>query len=125
MPEPENSVSGPDWGTDLIERRATVRYSIGRDGLCFSTVAGRTESVLAWLRNVSHAGLGLRSERRFEPGTHLVVEWHEGDTSSFNLARVIHVTHTEGRTWFHGCALVGRLSQDQLQDLIDVLSPAD
>jgi hypothetical protein len=125
MPEPENSVSGPDWGTDLIERRATVRYTIGRDGLCFSPVAGRTESVLAWVRNVSHAGLGLLSERRFEPGTHLVVEWQEGDSSSFNLARVNRVAHAEGRAWFHGCALVGQLSKDQLQDLIEEVLPPD
>jgi hypothetical protein len=110
---------------DSTERRATIRYAAHKDGSCFSASAGRAESVSVWLRDVSTSGMGLVAERRFEPGTLLVVDLKDGDeaTRFSPLARVARVTRGEGRSWFHGCTLLGLLTSEELQDLIDEALP--
>jgi hypothetical protein len=65
-------------------------------------------------------GIGLVAERRFKPGTILVVEFpaQEGIVRFSYMARVVWVAPQEDATWLHSCCPLGQLTSDQLRKLI-------
>ena len=81
------------------------------------------EPELSWLGHIidiSRGGIGLRLERRFQPGTPLIVEMSgtSGEPSRFLSVRVVHTTlYTDGQ-WYHGCKFVVDLSEEDLQTLL-------
>jgi hypothetical protein len=69
------------------------------------------------VRNVSRTGIGLGSDRRWDPGTVLVVELppeEEGPRRSVR-ARVVHATPQMGGTFLVGCIFLEPLSDADLR----------
>src|SRR5262249_5934858 len=64
----------------------------------------------------SATGVGLRMERRFEPGTILAfqLDRQEEDFSRTVLARVVHSTPQPAGKWLVGCIIASELSDEEL-----------
>ena len=103
-----------------IERRAAIRYVVGRDGTCLLALANSPRPVLAWWTDISTLGIGLIAEQPFEPGTELVLELNgkEGGPIRLRLARVRHVAPWGPNRWWLGCKLCSELTQDELETLL-------
>lgn len=108
------------------ERRAAVRYpcdpeSFGADNSCRPiTVARKSESWAAVVRDVSTGGVGIVVNRRFEPGTLLSVDLQDADKTSNRtlLVRVVRLTQEGKDSWLHGCAFTNKLSESDLLSLM-------
>jgi hypothetical protein len=106
-----------------IERRAWLRLPNEQDVICHPVTSGpQGEPELAWLgkiRDVSPAGIGLSTSRRFDPGTELVAELSvKPDASLLLPVRVIHATPDKQGLWIIGCQFIFPLSEEELQSLI-------
>jgi PilZ domain len=105
----------------ITERRVWVRIPSGQEVSCQPVAATTTdESETAWLgkvRNVSPGGIGLTMNRRFEPGTTLIVELSAKPKGVLRPVpvRVIHATAEKKGRWLIGCTFASPLSPEQLQ----------
>jgi PilZ domain len=106
------------------ERRVWARYATNIDGVC-QPVAAETaaEPEMGWpgeIVELSCGGMTLTLERRFHPGTPLVIEVPSGNEqpSRFLEVRVIHAKRQPDDRWMHGCALRVKLSEADLQRLL-------
>jgi|SRR5262245_13578104 hypothetical protein len=115
----EGNMGTPPPGTPGRERRAAPRHPSSLKVICYPAGAGLTERRQVRLRNVSRNGLALTVDRRWEPGTALVLELpvSEGEGVSVARARVIHATPQAGGTFLVGCVLDFPLTDAQLQSL--------
>jgi hypothetical protein len=109
------------------ERRAWVRHplDVGSCGLIDTSAISRGEpdSEEMWplvIRDLSVGGAGVLLARRFEPGTELVIEFSSGpDSPPRRLpARVVRVVLEKAGHWVHGCAFPSKLSNDELNALL-------
>jgi hypothetical protein len=106
------------------ERRVWARYPTSVGGTC-QPVAAETasEPEMAWpgeIVTISCGGITLALERRFQPGTSLVIEIESGDEepSRFFEVVVIHVKPEADDRWLHGCELRIKLSEEDLQAFV-------
>jgi hypothetical protein len=110
--------------TTTRERRVWARYPSRIDGTCQPIAAETaTEPEMGWpgeIIDVSRGGIGLSLERRFEPGTPLVIELAgEGDEPPRLLeVDVVHTRPQADGRWIHGCELRAELSEHDLQALV-------
>jgi hypothetical protein len=105
----------------ITERRVWVRAPSGKDVSCQPLAATTTdESETAWIgkvQNVSSGGVGLIMNRRFEPGTTLIVELSAKPKGILRPlpVRVIHATPEQKGQWLIGCTFARPLSPEELQ----------
>jgi PilZ domain len=105
----------------ITERRAWIRMPKDQKVTCQPMAAPPAdESETAWLgtiRDVSPGGIAVILNRRFEPGTILIVEVSDKPKGAAESrpVRVCHATpETDGR-WIIGCAFAWPLSQEELR----------
>jgi len=114
-------VSPPLNGKHSIECRVYPRHACSLDVAC-QPVAARDKEDPIWegqIKNLSLGGVGLLLNRRFERGVSLAIEVTVGDDlSETHLTRVVHVRAAAGGRWVHGCEFVSKLSDDELQRLL-------
>jgi hypothetical protein len=107
------------------ERRVWARYATNIDSVC-QPVAAETaaEPEMGWpgeIVEISCGGMTLSLERRFHPGTPLVIEvpsTGNDQASRFLEVRVIHAKRQPDERWLHGCELRVKLSEADLQTLV-------
>jgi hypothetical protein len=81
------------------------------------------EAETAWsgrLREISLGGLSFLLNRRFDPGTLLIIELSDkakGRARAF-LVRVVHATLEKETRWIIGCKFVSPLNEEELQTLL-------
>jgi hypothetical protein len=102
------------------ERRASVRQHFEWDMACELTSYGESDRWPAAVRDISVDGIGLIIERSFPSGTVLEIELSSRDESLSYIvvARVNHSRPTPDGRWQAGCSFVGRLSDEELTDLL-------
>jgi hypothetical protein len=81
----------------------------------------------AWpvtIRDIGAGGFQLLLSRRFEPGTLLVVDVHDGQGQATRmiLARVVRVTSLARGRWVLGCAFTVPMTPDDLDSLLKLPS---
>lgn len=113
-----NPVPSPDEAGP--ERRASVRQRFDWDVACELTSYGLSERWSARVRDISADGLGLVLDRPFESGTVLEVELasRDGSLAYTVVARVSHSKPLGDGEWLAGCSFVGRVSDEELRDLL-------
>jgi hypothetical protein len=106
------------------ERRVWARQATNIDGICQPVaVETATEPETGWpgtIIDVSRGGIGLHLERRFLPGTLLIIELPstEHEPARFLQVDVIRSTpHSDGG-WIHGCKFLVELEEKDLQTLV-------
>ena len=101
------------------ERRGAPRHPSSLRIACYPAGSGLLERRLVRVRNVSRTGIGLTSDRRWEPGTMLVLEMPpvEDVPPRSVRARVVHATLQVGGTFLVGCLFQQPLSDADLQAL--------
>jgi len=116
----------PSNGKHTIDCRVYPRHPCSLDVAC-QPVAARDKEDPIWegqIRNLSLGGLGLVLNRRFERGASLAIEVSLGDDQSeTHLTKVIHVRAASGGRWLHGCEFISKLSDDELQRLLQQETP--
>jgi serine/threonine protein kinase len=108
------------------ERRASVRYACALETQCnrnSSIHPGPAEQQDSWeaaVENLSVAGVGLRVNRRFEPGTMLTVDLCGSNQHLVQglEMRVTRVKRAARGSWYHGCVFVRQLSKEELRKLL-------
>jgi PilZ domain len=108
------------------ERRASIRYpcdpeSFGPENSCRPiTVARKSESWSAIVRDLSTGGAGIVVNRRFEPGTLLSVDLQDAEKTSNRtlLVRVVRITKEGKDSWLLGCAFTHKLTDAELLTLM-------
>jgi hypothetical protein len=97
-------------------RRKAVRHTSIQEGSC--RPATGTASTTVQLQDVSRSGIALVADRRFEPGTVLILELGEATPEALRLfVRVVRLAqHSAGR-WLAGCALISELSDQEINAL--------
>lgn len=102
------------------ERRAAVRQRFDWDVACELTSYGVGERWAAQVRDISAEGLGLVLDRAFDAGTVLEVELasRDGSLAYTVVARVSHSRPLADGQWLAGCSFVGKVSDDELRDLL-------
>ena len=115
----------PPRKTGGAERRAAVRYPVSPDGFsnensCRPITAQPNEAWSAVVRDMSTGGLVLVVNRRFEPGTLLLVDVQDAEqtTNRSLLVRVVHVEREQEQFWFLGCSFPTALSESELLSLM-------
>jgi serine/threonine protein kinase len=88
------------------ERRVAVRYPSEREASCLPVARTKEKSWSAKLQDISASGICMRANRRFEPGTLLMVELTQPDqrVPRSMLARVQWVRRQSPRIWLLGCS---------------------
>jgi hypothetical protein len=100
-------------------RRATVRYRCGPATQGKIARSDDQEFQRAWILDLSVIGIGLEASRPVEPGE-LVVVHLKSQTRTYQLsAHVIHATEKPDGTWLIGCELANRLTEPELEDLLE------
>jgi hypothetical protein len=103
-----------------IRRRASERYRsrLATSGRLY--IAGRSESELAWVRDLSLLGVSLLLPQRLEPGTALDIRIRSAQDNKLveRAARVIHSTPQANGEWVIGCEFAAPLSPEDLDDLL-------
>jgi hypothetical protein len=118
IPVPDEEKHKPE-----TERRAWVRLSTSQDVSCQPVAASTaTQLETSWwenLRNISPHGLSLVLDRRFEPGSLLMIELADQAKARgrYWSVRVVTVTPEVKRRWIMGCEFIHPLSQEELQTL--------
>jgi hypothetical protein len=105
------------------ERRVWARFPSKIGSTC-QPIAAETaaEPEMGWageIIDISRGGFGLALERRFEPGTPLVIELVSDGDEPPRLFEVdvIRTREADGR-WIHGCEFRKELSEQDLQALL-------
>ena len=96
------------------ERRGTPRYPSQRLTLVRSRGSAKALARQAVARDVSATGLCLRIDWEYLPGTVLAVAPLGWTGPRVLVARVVRCQQ-EGRQWLHGCELLDRLGDMELQ----------
>jgi hypothetical protein len=100
--------------TPPVERRADVRYSCVRECLARPEVATGVGDWSGIFYNLSAGGMGLALPCPLGEGTVLVIHcWRQANAQPIR-ARVVR-SSARAFLWFHGCELLGRLSEEELQ----------
>ena len=107
-----------------IDRRACVRFASQQAITCQpATPVSTHPASTAWMgtvRDVSPAGVGLTMNRRFEPGSALIVELSTGhDGIVRRRVRVAHATLENNGRWIIGCEFERPLSQEDVRTLLE------
>jgi hypothetical protein len=117
----QTKVSAEESGS---ERRAFVRHSTAMEAFC-EPIAGEiaAEPEMGWaakVLNISAGGVALVLQRRFEPGTPLVIELSSNaETQGRTLfASVVHVRSQPRGKWLVGCTFTSPLSDDELETIL-------
>jgi hypothetical protein len=73
------------------------------------------------IHNLSATGIGLRVRQPLKPGMGLVIllQSHRGRLSRPLAVRVMHATLLADGDWLLGCQFVRRLSEQDMQELLD------
>jgi hypothetical protein len=81
----------------------------------------------AKIHDISQGGVGLALNRRFEPGTLLVIELEKPtqNVTRTVIGRVVHATPSQGNDWLVGCAFSGTLDDDDLRLFRAERTPAE
>jgi len=118
--------SGPAQQVPETERRGAPRFPSDQDVLCHPAITGADTALMVQVKNVSESGLGLLTEKRFEPGT-VVVLWLDAAAPRpvYVLARVVRVAPQSGRMWDVGCVFFGELSAEELDAFRTVRTAPD
>jgi hypothetical protein len=101
------------------DRRFWTRYPGNMETFCqpmSADTAARPE--LCWpatVWDVSIGGIGLLIDRRFEPGTPLVLLSTADGLERILTLEVIHVGVHQAGTWLLGCAFSTRLNENELR----------
>jgi len=102
-------------------RMSAVRGADGWKTSCREIHVQHEGPWLATMENVSHSGIGLISDRPFDPGTFLEVELPSIRRSHLR-PRLIRVTHARrqagGGDWLLGAVFLRALSDEELQRLL-------
>jgi hypothetical protein len=108
-------------GDSQTERRADIRFDCNLPARCDPLTGDGQKTWAAEITDISAGGMALLADRRFEPGTVLViVPPRKAEISASLLVRVVRAEwHDTGR-WTMGCQLVYRMSDDKLRELLDV-----
>ncbi len=90
-----------------------------------SALGGKDLKWTARIGGVSSDGLCLILRRRFEPGAGLAIDLpaEDGSTACTLLARVKRVRAEPDGSWALGCAFISRLSDDEVQQLLNYAQP--
>jgi hypothetical protein len=102
-------------GPRVTEQRPWPHDTTIRAAAIHSWPAGADGPEPALICGVSAGGLGLFVDAPVQPDTLFRVEF-EDEAVQPRLARVVHAQEDEGG-WLLGCALVDRLTEDELQAL--------
>jgi hypothetical protein len=100
------------------ERRAAVRHLSTWQSSCVEEATPAEWP--ARVKDISTTGIGLYTERPFEPGTRLGVELQSPDkTLAYTLmTHVMHASLREDEGWLIGCEFARELSEHELQRLL-------
>jgi hypothetical protein len=85
--------------------------------VCYPTGAGLAERRQVRLQNISRNGFALIADRRWDPGTVLVIELPAAEGVTATRVRVVHTTSQLGGCFLIGCAFDVPLTDAQLQAL--------
>jgi serine/threonine protein kinase len=101
-------------------RRATLRYPANLESDFRPLRGAKKATWRAKVRDVSARGVGLLANRRFEPGTVLIVEIKDaqGGTDRMLLVRVVRVVEESLRKWVLGCEQCRELGTDEVQAML-------
>ena len=105
------------------ERRTHVRTASNLDATCHQAEGAQKVGWAGKVRDISRAGIGLLTTRRFWPGTHLTVDLRDRTDAVLRTVQV-HVIHStsfniDGKEhWLLGCAFHTPLSEEELQALL-------
>jgi hypothetical protein len=118
------SSAGPIAG---VECRVWERHPCDLQTSC-QPLASRGGGDFMWggtVRDISANGIGLLLNRRFEPGTRLVIELPSlaCGTRQSVLARVVHATPLAIGFWLLGCVFSAPLPEDEFHALIGRADP--
>jgi len=119
IPVPSGDKTKPE-----TERRAWARIPTSQEVSCqpvaASTAVQAETSWLGNLRNTSLHGLSLVLDRRFEPGSLLLIELADKAKSGARYwsVRVVNVTAEVKRRWIMGCQFIRPLSEHEIQALV-------
>ena len=103
---------------DPVECRAWPRFPCLLPGLCRPSAHAHAAGCWpAKAHDISTGGVSLIVNRRFEPGTSLVIEVHApaGDSTCTLLGRVMRVANHGREFWLLGCALTRPLGDEDLR----------
>ncbi|GIW80662.1 MAG: hypothetical protein KatS3mg105_2469 [Gemmatales bacterium] len=102
-----------------VERRVTVRFPTERDSFC-QTIGDETCSWIGKLSDISAGGLGVVLNRRFEPGTVLLldVQVRNGRDYKTLLARVVRTQPFSDGLWTIGCVFARTLTDSEVRELL-------
>lgn len=96
------------------ERRAAARCPSGQDAVCHP--AAGAAAMPAHVLDVSPRGVGLLVQRRFEPGTLLVLELAGAARRPVSvLARVVRLAARSDGWWLVGCTFFGEVDEEELR----------
>jgi hypothetical protein len=105
--------------TTQTERRVRVRHNHTLTTFC-QKGAGDLDQVwwMGTVRNFSRSGIGVVIQRRFEPGTILIVEM-ENKSQTFSQTLQVQVVHTmpQADCWFLGCTFLEELTEEEVKAL--------
>jgi len=118
MPErapfaPQNTMPAPAVG----DRRVSVRRLCGKEALSRPDVVPENIVWEGIVHDLATDGVGVWITSPFPPGTTLAIELLHRENARPLQAEVVHTT-PQGNGWLHGCALVDKLSNDELQALL-------
>ena len=125
MSQPSVDLQGPSSDFALAEPRLAKRYPAYLRGLCHAVHLSPPGAWPVKVRDVSASGIGLLCSQGFQRGTllRLEVENPAGRRLPPLHASVVWARPLEDGGWHLGCVLDRRLSDDELQPMIqEILS---
>jgi hypothetical protein len=99
------------------ERRVAPRLPSTLRVSCYPAGSGVGDRRQARVRNISRTGMGLVVDRRWDPGTTLILDLPVGEAPRPSRARVVHATAQPGGLFLIGCVLETPLSEEEIQEL--------
>ena len=99
------------------ERRAAVRFASRAHGKCQAVGGEKYPRWRAHVKDVSAVGIALSINRRFEPGSTLIVELQGKTRPRHLLVRVVRMIKLATREWLLGCSFLSRLNEEAVRDL--------
>jgi hypothetical protein len=100
-------------------RRAKGRYRCALASAGKLLFPGTSETMTAWLSNLSVTGVGLYLSRPLEADDDLVIQVRVPGGEAIRLAaRVVHCTREVDASWRIGCVFTAPLSDEALESLL-------
>src|SRR5437868_4109132 len=102
------------------EQRGRARHHCNFEAFYRSNRCGSAVGWLADVRDISATGIGLRLNRRFDPGSMLFIELISKQDESSHLlpVTVVHATQTDDSHWVLGCTFARTLTNAELAELV-------